>query len=165
MVGYSIRKINIGKSNRKATLAVLVGILLELCAAGFEYQQMVAGIQENELKYSIVGPSNPLIVLASTLIFYGFTVLDVKKDLTKLSNLTFWIYLIHAGVWHFISNVIKLTKGKSVFSKIDGMIWIPVSVAIVFIVSCVLSKLYIWMWGKFDKEKRVTNRLLRIVHL
>lgn len=165
MVGYSIRKINRGKNNRKALLAVLAGILLELCAAELEYQQMVAGILESELKYSIVGPSSPLIVLASVLIFYGFTVLDVKKDLTKLSSLTFWIYLIHVGIWEVISKMIRLTKGENAFTKMDGLIWIPVVVAAVFAISCVLSKLYIWLWRKIDIEKRITNTLLRIVHL
>ncbi len=165
MVGYSIRKVSKKKNNKKAILAVLTGTLFELCAAGLEYQQIIAGITEDELKYSIIGPSNPLIVLASILFFYGFTVLGVKKDLTKLSRLTFWIYLIHAGVWHFISNVIMLIKGKNVFTQIDGGIWIPVFVAVVFAISCVLSRLYIWLWEKIDKEGRITNRLLRIVHL
>lgn len=151
MVGYSIRKIS-KKNNRKAILAVLTGILFELCAAGLEYQQMIAGIAEDELKYSIVQPSSPLIVLASVLFFYGFTCLDVKKDLTKLSGLTFWIYLIHAGIWHFISNVIELIKGNDVFTKMNGAIWIPVFVAVVFAIFCALSKLYIWLWKKIDKK-------------
>ncbi|MCM1087063.1 MAG: hypothetical protein NC419_02825 [Muribaculaceae bacterium] len=154
-----------GKNNRKALLSVLIGILLEFCVAGLKYQQMTAGIAEAELEYSIVGLSNSLIVLASILIFYGFTVLDMKKDLRKLSSLTFWIYLIHAGVWDFIHKVIRLVKGMDVFTKMDGAIWIPVFVIVVFAVSCVLSKLYIWLWGKLDKEKRITNKLLRIVHL
>lgn len=164
MVGYSIRKIS-NKNNIKAILAVLAGILFEICAAGLEYQQLAAGIAENELKYGIVEPSSPLIVLASILIFYGFTVLDVRIDLVKLSGLTFWVYLIHVGVWYLISNVLKLIKGNNIFSRMDGMIWIPVFVAVVFAISYVLSRLYIWLWEKIDKEKRITNRLLRIAHL
>lgn len=142
-----------------------MGVLIELCVAGLECQQMLIGRADRELKYSIVGPSNPLIVLASILIFYGFTVLDVRKDLTKLSSLTFEIYLIHAGVWHFISNVIKLAGGKDIFTKMDGVIWIPMFVVVVFVISYELSKIYIWLWGKLDKKKRITNKLLRIVHL
>ncbi|MCM1218385.1 MAG: acyltransferase family protein [Lachnospiraceae bacterium] len=165
MVGYSIRKICKEKNNKRATLAVLAGILFEICAAGLEYRQMVAGIAESELKYSIVEPSSPLIVLASILIFYGFTVLNIKKDVTKLSRLTLWIYLIHAGVWDFIIKVVRLTKGENILVKTDGMIWIPIFVVVVLGISCVLSKLYIWLWGKFDKEKKITNKLLQIIHL
>lgn len=143
----------------------MAGVLFELCTAGLEYQQIKAGIAGEELRYSIVGPSNPLIVLASLLIFWGFTILDMKKDLTKLSGLTLWIYLIHVGVWDFISKVIELTQGKNIFSKINGAIWIPIFVVVIFAISCVLSRLYIWLWGKIDKEKRITNKLLQIVKL
>lgn len=162
MVGYSIRKSS-RKNNGKGVLAVSAGILLEVCAAGLEYLQMAAGIAEDELKYTIVGPSNPLIVLASVLIFYGFTVLDIKKEVTKLSSMTFWIYLIHAGVWDFIPKT--AAKRGHILVKSDGMIWIPVWVAVVFVISWMLSKLYIWLWGIIDKEKRLTNMLLRIAHL
>ena len=43
MVGYSIRKTS-RKNNGKAVLAILAGILLELCAAGLEYLQMAGGL-------------------------------------------------------------------------------------------------------------------------
>lgn len=162
MIGYSIRKSS-RKNNGKAVLAGSAGILLEVCAAGLEYLQMAAGIAEDELKYTIVGPSNPLIVLASVLIFYGFTVLDIKKDVAKLSSMTFWIYLIHAGVWDFITKA--AAKRGYILVKSDGMVWIPVWVAVVFVISWILSKLYIWLWGIIDKEKRLTNMMLRIAHL
>lgn len=105
----------------------------------------------------ITGSYSPLIVLASVLIFYGFTLLDFKKELKKLPGLTLYIYLVHVGVWDFIVKVFRLIKGKSFITELDGAVWIPVFTVVVFGVSYWLSKLYLYIWGKLDKEKRITN--------
>lgn len=61
-----------------------------------------------------------------------------------------------------MGKVITLAKGENVLVKTDGKIWIPVFVVVVFVISYVLSKLYIWIWGIINKEKALTNLLLRI---
>ena len=136
MAGYSIRKIGKHKNNLKALLMIFLGFLIELCASGLEYQQMKAGI--SELPYGIIGPYCPLIVPASILIFYGFTLLDIKRDFAKLSDLTFYIYLIHAGIWDFIGKLLRLTKGTEFLMTLDGAVWILAFVMVVFIISCLL---------------------------
>lgn len=163
MVGYCIRKMSGPKNNLKALLMILFGLLFELCAAGLQYQQMKAGI--SELRYGIVAPYCPLIVPASILIFYGFTLLDIKKEFTKLSGLTFYIYLIHAGVWDFICKLFWLIKGRDYPTKLDGAVWILVFTIAVFIVSCLLSRLYLYLWGKLDKNGRITNCIVKVVGL
>ena len=166
MTGYSIRKIFTGKnSNGKAFISILAGIILEMCAAGLEYKQMIDGIQETDLKYRIVAPYCPLIVPASVCIFIGFALLNVKKEYADMSDITFYIYLIHAGVWDFMGQVFCAGLGRDFITGLNGEIWIPVFVIVVFGVSCALSKLYLWTWGKLDKERRITNYLLKIVRL
>lgn len=160
MIGYSIRKMCEKKSNTKALTAILGGLLIELCAAGLEYRQMMNGIKKPE--YGIVMPYCPLIVLASVLIFYGVTVWNVNRSFAKCSGITFFIYLVHAGVWDFIGRV--LNDGMKI-TILNGAIWIGVFVIIVFAISYGLSKVYLWIWSKVDKQKRATNFLLRMVRL
>lgn len=161
MLGYSIRKIFTDKNDRKAGLFIAIGAFFEVCTAGLEYRQMIAGITEQELKYKIVSPYCPLIVLASICIFIGFTLIDVKKEYTNLSALTFYIYLIHAGVWDAMQKIIQFAGGN--VTALNGAVWIPMFVVIVFTCSWVLSKLYLWIWNKLDKDKRVTCRLAKAV--
>lgn len=165
MTGYTIRKIGYEKNNRKAAVMILVGLLFELCAAGLKYMQIMQGIAESELKYQIVSPYSPFIVPASVLIFWGFTKLNVTADMSKLSCITFYIYLIHAGVWAVIDKSFLLIKGKNFLTSLDGAVWILVFVAIVFVISCVFSRIYLWIWDKADKEKRITKYLERALRL
>lgn len=166
MSGYCIRKIFSGKSNnRKAFTFILAGIFIEICAAGVEYKRIMNGIPKADVKYSIVGPYSPFIVPASILIFLGFTLLKVNRNYADISKSTFYIYLIHAGIWHFIYNIFKVVLGRNIFRRINGGIWVPVLVISVFFASYVLSKLYLWIWDKLDKEKRITNYLLEMVRL
>lgn len=163
MAGYCIRKIFTGRNNVKAFISILAGILLELCAAGLKYKQIIVGI--SDLKYPNYIFIQSFFSLASVLIFIGFTLLNVKKEYADMSGITFYIYLIHAGVWHFVTYVIKLVTGGDAFYELNGGIWIPVFVIVVFAISYVLSKLYLWIWKKLDKEKKITNYLLKTVRL
>lgn len=117
MVGYSIRKIYTDKNSRKAIILIGTGILFGVCAAGLEYKQMMDGIVTQDLKYQIASPYCPLIVLASICIFTGFTLLDVKKEYDNLSALTFYIYLIHAGVWDVIKRMFQLVGGGNCIKR------------------------------------------------
>lgn len=51
------------------------------------------------------------------------------------------------------------------FLEWNGRIWIPVFTAVVFAVSYLLCKLYIWIWDRLDKDRRITNYLVKIVRL
>lgn len=167
MAGYCIRKIFAGrKNNVKAFISILAGILLELCVAGLKYKQIIAGISETDLKYQFLSTFCSFIALAaSVLIFIGFTLLNVKKQYADMSGITFYIYLIHAGVWDFVLHVLKLVAKCNICKELNGGIWIPVFVIAVFVISCVLSKCYLWIWTKLDKEKKITDYLLKIARL
>lgn len=163
--GYSIRKLIKEKNNFKAICLILSGILVEICVAGFEYKVMTYGIAERELKYRIVSWYCPLIVLISLLTFAGFTSLEVKKEFGRAAETMFFIYLIHAGVWDFISKMFSIVGGQNALTDLDCIVWIPLFIIIVFVISCLLSKIYIWLWNKLDKGDRITNYLVRLVGL
>lgn len=166
MVGYSIRKILKSKNNCKAIVLIGIGVFWEMCAAALEYKEIIDGIAEADLKFKIVEPYCPLIVPASICIFVGFTLLEIKKEYINLSALIFYIYLIHAGVWGFISKVYQIIfhDGRGV-TGLNGAIWIPVFVIVVFAISYLLSKLYLMFWAKLDREQRITHYLVKIVRL
>lgn len=157
MAGYCIRTMCRRKSSVRAAVMVLIGMLCELCAAGLQYLEMAAGIAETQLKYQIVAPYAPLIVLASVLTFYGFTLLEPGgkwgKKCATVSGLTFYIYLFHAGVWDVILKGLHLIKGMNFLLEINSVVWIPVFVAIVFLISWGLSRIYLWLWGRLAYRK------------
>jgi surface polysaccharide O-acyltransferase-like enzyme len=163
MTGYSIRMMCKKKSNRKAFIMIISGVLLEVCVAGLKYKQMVDGIVE--LKHEIVSPYSLLIVPASVFIFCGFTLLSIDRNFIKCSSLTLYIYLIHAGVWDFMVKIFYRIKGDDYLTDLDGGIWIMIFTIIVFIISYCLSKLYVWLWDKINKERRITKVMVQIAHL
>lgn len=164
MAGYSVRRIFTDrKNNGKAFILILSGIFLEICAMGFSYKQMTDGI--HALKYEAVTPYSPIIVIASVCIFIGFTVLDIKKEYADMASISFYIYLIHAGVWDFINIIFRIAFGRDYLTGLNGGTWIPLFAIAVFGSSYVLSKLYLWIWNKLDKERRITNYMIRVVRL
>ena len=103
MVGYVIRK-DLQKNNFKGILLIMLGAAVEIATAFVEYKfQIVGGIMESDLKFQIVSPYCPTIVLASLLIFAGFTKLQIRynQQIEKLADMSFFVYLFHAGVWDF----------------------------------------------------------------
>ena len=153
MAGYSIRKIFAKTNNWKGIISICIGLIVEICAASMEYKKVIYGIADADLKYHIITPYSPLIVIASIYIYVGFTFLDIKKDCTKLSHITFYVYLIHAGIWDFIRKAFYLIFKEKISMELNGVVWIPGFVVIIFVLSCLLSKLYIRIWDKLDKER------------
>lgn len=164
MTGYSLRKIyGNRKNNFKALILIFAGIVLEICASVLRYKKMIGEIRGSH--FGGVAPYDPLIVPASVCIFIGFAMLDVKKEYADMAGSLFYIYLIHVGVWNLIYNISKIVLGQDFLTELDGGVWIPVFVIAVFGISYVLSKLYLWIWNKLDKEKRITNYFLKIARL
>lgn len=73
MIGYIIRKwADDKKSKGKGLFYLFCGVGILLIIGLLRYEQGVQKIADSELTYSLVGPFNPLVVLASVLIFPGF---------------------------------------------------------------------------------------------
>lgn len=144
MVGYVIRK-DLKKDSRKGIFLIVVGVLLEIATAFAEYQfQIVNGIGESELEYSIVGSFCPTIVVASLLVFAGFTMLSARYNvwIEKLSAMSFIIYLVHAGALDVICKLLNLVIGKNYIRTLNNVYWIPILVIMVLLFSILLTIIY-----------------------
>lgn len=144
MVGYVIRK-DLKKDSKKGIFLIVVGVLLEIATAFAEYQfQIVNGIGESELEYSIVGSFCPTIVVASLLVFAGFTMLSARYNvwIEKLSAMSFIIYLVHAGALDVICKLLNLVIGKNYIRTLNNVYWIPILVIMVLLFSILLTIIY-----------------------
>lgn len=144
MVGYVLRK-DLQKNTGKGILLIIGGVVIEMATAFLEYKiQVVNGISASELKYGIVTPSCPLIVVASLLFFAGFTMLKVGYNawIEKLALCSFTIYLFHGGVWDFIQKLVNLIKGKNYIMTLDNTYWIPIFTVMVLVVSFLCTIIY-----------------------
>lgn len=140
MAGYELRRwAEKKKSNIKGLCMIALGIAVELFVTRIQYGYSIQGLSKTEEIYGLVGPQCPLIVLASVLIFAGFSLVYMKKDFHKLSALTFLIYLFHAGVW----DVGRRFVVKYIGIRGDCRIVIPVCILIVFGISWILSAIYL----------------------
>ncbi len=92
---------------------------------------------------------SPLIIIASVLLFIGFTSLKIKINLKKLSSTTYIVYLLHTKVYltiiaifnRFLPNISEYTFAFILFVSIFA-----------FIISILLSFVYIKIWNYLDKK-------------
>lgn len=144
MVGYVIRE-DLPKSTGKGILLIIAGGVIEIAIAFIVYQfTLVNRIGGSELQGKLVSPYCPIIVVASLLIFAGFTMLKVGYNawIQKLAASSFTIYLIHAGVWDVLQKLIYLIKGKNYIRNLNNTYWIPIFVIIVLLLSVLLTIVY-----------------------
>lgn len=160
LIGYQIRKYYLSKKNNmKAILFIVGGIITELLVTYIQYTHSIRGLAESDEKYSIIGNFNPLIVIASVLIFAGFSQIKVNmKGLEFFSSLTFLIYFFHAGVIDLILHFV-IKYDTNIMN--DCMVMIPLMIILAFIISCVLSWLYNKIWGIVNKNNKLINKLFK----
>lgn len=163
LVGYQIRvSIREKKNNIKGLMFIILSMIVFLFLTYIQYGHTISGLSKNDEKYSIVGSFNPLVVLSSILIFYGFSYLSIKSDrLKKLSKDTFLIYLFHAGVWNLLNRIFF----KLIGTKTDPVFTIPIAVFITFIISWILTIIYNKAWNRLNKNDRLSDRLCALLHL
>lgn len=159
MVGYVLRR-DLRKKNSKGFLLITLGVIIETATAFVEYYfQIVNGIDEFKLEYQIVSPYCPLIVIASVLIFAGFSMLTIRCNgwMKKLSGMSLIIYLFHAGVWDFGCTLIYSIKGSDYIMSLNNIYWIPIFVVIVFLISVLLTIMYekimVYLMSKVKRNK------------
>ncbi len=144
LVGYKIRKWAENKKSNTLAIALIVGGLAVNVGLGIiNFQRGLSGLpvdvinfKQNPFSYT---PLAPIEVVASCLIFAGFSVMKINKNFSKLSGYTFLIYLIHAAVidvmWVFIGN-------RLLGSQIVETVSVIVISTIVFVVSFVAAVVY-----------------------
>lgn len=95
------------------------------------------------------------------LLFAGFACLPLRADLRRLSGVTFYIYLFHAGIWDAMRYIVIERLGLVG----DGMIMIPLYTAIVFGLSYLATVLYKFLWGKIDAVWRLEEKICKALRL
>ncbi len=145
------------KSNSKFIVFIILSIVFETIVIILRYNNVLLKINENDEKYTLVGNFNPLISLATICIFIAFSNLNLNKDFTKLSSLTFYIYIFHAIILDLIAKTFKLTHiiNENTNSNFE-MFYLTI---IVFALSYIASKIWLFIWSKINKEDRIHKKI------
>lgn len=152
LAGYQIRRLIDGrKSSFKGILNILMGGGILTVVTLFRYKMELAGLGENDLSIPIVAALCPWIVIASLFIFAGFSFLNVRHDFSALASSTFFIYLIHAGVWKIPWIIIRLLG----ISSGDKRVLIPICIAAVFLISFIANFVWKGFYKKVQKSSKV----------
>lgn len=159
MVGYELRRIE-SRSNRRGIHFIGIGVLVLMLDAVLQYEQTLMGISDGWLKDFFLGYLTPLIAISAILIFAGFSCLRVKKNFSKLSALTFMIYLIHPVILTYARFVIRYYGYEW-----DNRIVIPVCIFAVFMMSLAASTIYCNVWKRMEDKWDISNKIIRLVKL
>lgn len=134
MTGYVLRR-RVRKSNIKGILLILSGIGIEVLISVVRcYINMISGNQTE----AWVLPYNPLIVVASVLIFAGFSALKIEHNFGGLAQNMFYVFLFHAGVWSVMEGFLEEYKGL----EMAVTVMIPLLIVSVLFVSLGLAYVY-----------------------
>lgn len=129
LIGYLIRdsEIRIPSSVWLITY-IISGVLISLLSF------YTARLWGNLYFYSFL---SPLVIIASVSFFLWFTRLRLRENLfSRISHLTFGVYLIHAGILHFIT---YLQDASEIHLFDNAIIGVPVKFTISLSVSLMLS--------------------------
>ncbi len=132
------------------------------------HHQVIAAIMDDRLEYRIGSMDAPLAALASILIFAGVAGVQMRQKksvaqeafdagqaqsgtawITRLSSLSLYLYLIHAGVWDVIKRIFVLPENVPVRRALHDIPWMY---ALTLAVSAVLA------WGCLKMERRLKER-------
>ena len=165
LLGYLIRKKTSNKkSNIKAILFFIITILIN-CIHAYLATKLHIWNQSNEIITDILGKGAfaPLIILSSITLFISFSYLEIntKFIFKKLPQETLYIYLFHVVVVEVLSKLIIYKLGL----KIQFALAIPLYVSITFIISWIITKLYLLIYNAIDKGDKLENKIIKILKL
>lgn len=153
MIGYIIRK-DI-KENKKGVFFLFCAMIVGMIASYMRYNSLIQSIDN---KLLIPQPYSMYAVPMSILLFAGIASMNLKSRnlICILSNKSFIIYLLHAGVWDVFRKVIKLIGVNLI--ELNCCIYIPLFVIAVLIVSLLLS-------GVFQKIVEQITKLISMIFI
>lgn len=82
---------------------------------------------------------SPMIMLASILIFYGFSGIHIKRDFSKLASLMFYVYLFHTIIYRHVFAVTNVLFINEIFA-------IGEVTVLTFIIGGVFGYVYDRLW-------------------
>lgn len=160
MMGYVISRkaemaISLNPKKRAVGVAsILVGIAVLVVLTLYLYFN---GIDNYEAINSAVGAGSPAVAVGSLLIFWGFSRVHIKKDISKLAKMSFTMYLLHAGIWDVLSVLVS--------KEMDSRIVIPAMSICVFCLSWIAALIWQKIWGYTEQKLRVSERICKAFHL
>ena len=161
MIGYTLKqKYEKQKSQVKGIIFIILAIMLEFIIVPIQYNHTMLGITEGMEKYTLLGSFNPIILMASVLIFAGISNISVKKDLSKLSKLTFYIYIFHGVIEDISFNIFRLIG--IINPNTNSNVVILLETIIVFILSYLCSILWTIIWNFINKNNKIYNKIDKI---
>ncbi len=140
-------------------MLITFGIVINVLLAYINYLRALKGLPVDVIQYYknpfSYAPLAPIEVVASCLIFAGFSVLNIKKNFSKLARYTFLIYLLHAGILDAISTILgdRLIGDQSV----ETLSILVISI-VVFLLSLISSMLY----RKFSPFEKRTHKSIEL---
>ena len=143
-MGYKLRQWGkTRKNNLIAFLLIFAGFAINIGLAYFNYNRGLRGLPvdvsyyaDNPVSYA---PLAPIEVIASCMIFAGFSTMHIQKDFSKLAGCTFLVYLLHAGVWDVISTVLG---DRLIGDPLVETVSVLVLSTVVFLISLLGAMLY-----------------------
>lgn len=162
IIGYIIRKGSVEKQNNcRGILFIILGIILEIISGYCIYFLTIADL---EWATNFFEPLSPTVVVGSIMIFKGFSLLNIKKDCTKISSYTFSIYLIHVAVWELSKKIFTKVYLYFIYAfdknvAITNMVVVIIMTIIVFSVSLILSIIYRNAWKFLNKKYGISEKV------
>ena len=136
MIGYVISTKVREKSKLKFLIFTAISVCIELLMSIILEFLINSGY---ESKLQIQENTSPLSALAGIFIFIAFNYLKTEKNWFKLSNLTFYGYIIHALILDVILKINIIIFGKDFYLKMNPIIIIPCIIIIILILSFIFS--------------------------
>lgn len=104
---------------------------------------------------------SPLIFIASVLLFVGFTKMEVKMNLAKLSSYTYIIYLLHTKVY---TSIIKILEKTVTIDSRTSLFIIAAVTVITFAISLIGAVVYTKIWGMLENKFELKIKLNKVIN-
>lgn len=164
ILGYTIKNSAKKKSNSKFLIYILLGFTILFINSFLRLNVLKSGLRDNNFVVPFIGNLSfvdnfwILIVIGFIFIYKGFCYLDLKISLSKITKYSLYIYLIHI----FVLKVLKIVLNQQKL-KITPYIIIPLFTMVIFIISLLLSKFYLIIYKKVDKNDFMENKICNII--
>ena len=157
ILGYILRKNSINKKNNiKGLSFIMIGLVIATLNAVIRYKIYINyHVSEEQLAGGFINLSsnfNPLNVIYSLLVFVGFSYIDTKKDYSKISNLTFYIFLFH---FMFLTLLEKLILKYELIQ--NNLAIFCVEIILTFLLSTLISYIYMCIKKYIEKKYAISE--------
>lgn len=164
VMGYLIYHNRKRKNNICGIVLAALGMMMEVMIAYRMKPLISQGIKDSDLVLSISGPSSPFTIFSALLIFSGVSMMSSRISLSGMAGNTFYIYLVHAGIWDVISKGAEVVCGKEWLYSMDTRIAVPIAIIAVFVMSNILAWIYQYFADKinsrFQWNRRIVDKIL-----